>query len=63
MWITVFAITIAVSIGCVVMAIVIEFSRVSGGCFHIHGIIESVGQRVSKPFKGRLSWRPVMARC
>ena len=25
MWITVFAITIAVSIGCVVMAIVIEF--------------------------------------
>ena len=28
MWITVFAIAIAVSIGCVVMAVVIEFSRV-----------------------------------
>ena len=27
MWITAFAITIAISIGCVVMAIVIEFSR------------------------------------
>ena len=26
MWITVFAITIAISIGCVVMAIVIEFA-------------------------------------
>ena len=43
MWIIVFAITIAVSIGCVVMAIVIESSRVSGGCLHVCGIIKSVG--------------------
>ena len=43
MWIAVFAITIAISIGCVVMAVVIEFSRVSGGCFHVCGIVESVG--------------------
>ena len=43
MWITAFAITIAISIGCVVMAIVIEFSRDSGGCFHVSGVIESVG--------------------
>ena len=39
MWITVFAITIAISIGCVVMAIVTEFARDSGGCLHFCGII------------------------
>ena len=32
MWISVFAVTIAISIGCVVTAIVIKISRVSGGC-------------------------------
>ena len=44
MWITVFAMTIAISIGCAVMAIVIESREFSGGCLHICGIIESAGQ-------------------
>ena len=43
MWITAFAITIAISIGCVVTAIVIESRETLGGCLYVCGKIELVG--------------------